>query len=284
MACLQAWRPAKIRLVADGPKDSGEADLCQESRREAESAVRWPCELRRVYADTNLGLKKRIESGLDEVFCREIEAVILEEDVQPGADFFPFCSEMLARYRAEPRVGAISGNCFLPQNQPVTSDYYYSKYLHVWGWATWARAWRSYDRPRWTWPDGGFHELFPEADPGEAAYWNRCFSRMASGQLASWAYGLMAWFWMHGWISITPAQNLVRNIGFGPGATNTRDEAVETGLEREENLCPPFQGPATIRADADLDRIVFRHHLLRQEGRLPFWPRLQRSLRKRIRA
>jgi hypothetical protein len=279
---LREQKPERIWLVADGPKNGAEKLLCEEARREAEGAITWPCEIRRVYAERNLGLKQRIETGLDAVFAQEEQALILEEDCHPTPDFFPFCETLLEKYRNEPMVGAISGNCFLPMGINMTTDYSFSRYPHIWGWATWARAWNKYDRKSWAWPKDGFRRFFPEADPKEMAYWDRIFGRIASGQFSTWDYGWISWFWMNGWVAITPGQNLVRNAGFGPEATNTRDVSVETGMERHGRLKPPFRGPNKIQADLVLDRAVFQNHLLRQEGRLAFWPRIRRSIMKRI--
>ena len=279
---LQLVRPARVWLVADGPKDTTEKNLCEQARQAAEGGISWPCKIERFYADTNLGLKKRIETGLDQVFEHEEEAIILEEDCHPTPNFFLFCEAMLEKYRNEPKVGAISGNCFLPKKQLVATDYYFSRYVHIWGWATWGRAWKAYDRRSWAWPKQGFCKLFPNAEKTEKAYWNRIFGRVASGELSTWDYCWISWFWMQGWVSITPAQNLVRNVGFGPDATNTRDVLVKTGMERDELLSPPFDGPKEIKADTELDRAVFLNHLLQQEGRLSFWPRIRRSVTKRI--
>ena len=279
---LQLVRPARVWLVADGPKDTTEKSLCEQARQAAEAGISWPCQIVRLYSDTNLGLKKRIETGLDKVFEHEEEAIILEEDCHPTPNFFLFCEAMLEKYRNEPKVGAISGNCFLPKKQLVATDYYFSRYVHIWGWATWGRAWKAYDRRSWAWPKQGFCKLFPNAEKTEKAYWNRIFGRVASGELSTWDYCWISWFWMQGWVSITPAQNLVRNVGFGPDATNTRDVLVKTGMERDELLSPPFDGPKEIKADTELDRAVFLNHLLQQEGRLSFWPRIRRSVIKRI--
>jgi hypothetical protein len=280
---LQLVRPAKVWLVADGPKDTTEKNLCEQARQAAEAGISWPCQIVRLYSDTNLGLKKRIETGLDQVFELEEAAVVLEEDCHPTPNFFLFCEAMLEKYCSEPMVGAISGNCFLPKKQVLATDYYFSRYAHIWGWATWARAWKAYDRSRWAWPKQGFCNLFPNADKTEEAYWNRIFGRMASGELSTWDYSWISWFWMQGWVSITPAQNLVRNVGFGPDATNTRDVLVKTGMEREDLLSAPFEGPMEIKADTELDHAVFLNHLLQQEGRLSFWPRIRRSIAKRVR-
>lgn len=83
-------------------------------------------------------------------------------------------------------------------------------------------------------------------------------------------------------VSVTPAQNLVHNRGFGPEATNTKDEDVQTGMERWGRLRPPFRGPEKIHADDFLDRAVWQNHYARMEGRLNLVSRLVRSLRKRL--
>ena len=106
---------------------------------------------------------------------------------------------------------------------------------------------------------------------------------MRSGEIHSWAYPWISSFWKDGLVAIIPAQNLVRNVGFGADATNTQDVTAQTGMEREGSLNPPFIGPAEIRADVDLDRQTFQNHLLRQEGKLSFWQRIRRSVMKRVR-
>ena len=285
LAGLRAVRPPRIWLVADGPKQAAEAERCLAARHEAEKAIDWPCEVFRVYAETNLGLRARLETGLDAIFAREEEALLLEEDCHPVPGFFPFCSEMLARYRKETQVAAISGNCFLPRSVQPEGDYFFSRYLHIWGWATWARAWNTYDPKAWAWPSGGFRSYFPEADEAECRYWNRIYSRVSNGEIRTWDYPWVSHLWSRGWVSVTPSENLVANRGFGPDATNTRDSSVEVGIERLEPLHSPYRSPAgQIRADTALDRQVFRNHFLRTEGRLPLFARMFRSIRKRWQA
>lgn len=285
MRHLHSEKPSRVWIVADGPKPEGGAEetkACLDARREAEAGVNWPCQVRKVYAVENLGLRTRVETGLDAVFAEETEAIILEEDCHPTADFLPFCRGMLARYRGESRVGGISGSCFLPRAVPVTTDYFFSRYLHIWGWATWARAWNDYDRAGWSWPRRGFREFFPHANGREARYWNRVFQRLVTQKMATWDYPWASWFWKRGWVAITPSQNLIHNRGFGPGGTHTRDATVETGVEREGPLGPPYRGPEVIAPDEQLDQEVFQNHYLRMQGKLGFFSRIRRSLWKRI--
>lgn len=287
MEVLKQVKPRSLWILADGPRgDRGaeEAKLCRAARKAAEDGVTWECEVRKVYALENLGLKQGVENGLTALFQAEKEAILLEEDCYPVPEFFRFCSEMLARYRNEPQVAAISGNCFLPQAARPEGDYFFSRYLHIWGWATWARAWNSYDPQGWAWPDGGFQSVFPRAEKMECQYWDRIYRRVASGEIQTWDYPWVSHLWSRNWFSITPSQNLVSNRGFGPEATNTRDTSVDVGIERVGSLLPPFRGPVgTIHADTALDQLVFRNHFLRTEGRLPLVSRLLRSIRKRWR-
>lgn len=287
MKVLGQAKPRRLWILADGPRgDRGakEVELCRATRNAAENGVTWKCEVRKVYSRENLGLKRGVESGLDSLFAEERESIILEEDCHPSPDFFSFCEEMLARYRNKPKVAAISGNCFLPYATKPEADYFFSRYLHIWGWATWARAWNSYDPQSWAWPKGGFRTYFPEAKERESCYWNRIYSRVTNGEIRTWDYPWVSHLWKRGWVSITPSQNLVTNRGFGPEATNTRDASVDVGIERVGSLMPPFRSPVgRIHADTALDQMVFQNHFLRTEGRLPLFSRLFRSIRKRWR-
>jgi hypothetical protein len=278
MGVVCSVRPGALWIVADGPRSGQESGLCQEARASAEQAVDWPCRIEKVYADGNLGIRTRLETGLDAVFAREEEAILLEEDCLPVAEFFPFCGEMLARYRGESIVGGISGNCFLPRDANLATDYFFSRYLHIWGWATWARAWRNYRAGAQPWPAGGFRHFFPQASATEAAYWNRVFSRMKKGEIQTWDYPWLAHFWSQGWVAITPGQNLVANVGFGPGATHTQDATVDLGIRRSGFLPPPYRGPSRIAADEEMDQAVFRNHFLRTEGRRSLWQKIRDRL------
>lgn len=286
MNAISAYQPSKLYIVADGPKrerENLESQLCEEARRLAEVGANWPCEVKRVYALKNMGLRVRLESGLDEVFLNETEAILLEEDCHPMPDFFSFCQEMLQRYRHNERVGGISGSCFLSRKIDLQSDYYFSRYLHIWGWGTWARAWQAYRSTKWTWPAGGFQHYFPDSSKAEIDYWNKIYGRFKSGQLQTWDYPWMSYLWEKNMSSITPAENLVWNSGFGPEATNTKDKTMEAQIERKGRLPPPYHGLEGCEKSANLDQETFRDHFLRSQGKIGLWQRLNRSISRRLR-
>ena len=94
------------------------------------------------YADENMGTKKRIVSGLNWVFDQVNKAIILEDDCLPDTSFFKYAETLLEYYKDDYRIMTISGNNFYEKKKNFKKySYYYSYNHHIWGWATWKRAW-----------------------------------------------------------------------------------------------------------------------------------------------
>ncbi|HET7238929.1 MAG TPA: hypothetical protein VFI76_07870, partial [Terrimicrobiaceae bacterium] len=223
-ARISEFAPTTLLLIADGPRSEGDAVLCNRARAVTES-VDWPCRVLRNFAPRNLGCKLRVSSGLDWVFANVDEAIILEDDCLPDATFFPFCSELLARYRNDASIMHISGSCFLPE--ACTKDsYWFSKHSDIWGWATWRRAFRHYDVDLQSWPSwrGNRRTTAIWKDPFERDYWSQRLERIHRGELDTWDY---QWHWAvyrQQGLAIVPRCNLVTNLGHGQQATHTSDE------------------------------------------------------------
>ena len=281
---LAAARPRRVYAYGDGPRPGfpEEAKACHAAADLVRSRLSAVTELRLEQASENLGLRSRVETALDDVFSREKTAVILEDDCVPTGEFFSFATALLTRYAEDSRVGSITGTSFcLPGESPGGSDYYFSKYPHCWGWATWRRAWQAYDRQGVSWPCS--LSQLPVAIPSrmERKYWQDIFERAFSGKIDSWAYRWTLSCWRRGMLTATPKVNLVRNIGTGEGATHTRDNAGMEILRNTGSLHFPLQHPASVEQDQKADhRTFWRHHVM--GARLPLWARLVRSWRKRI--
>lgn len=220
---IRAARPPKLLIIADGPRPdrAGEAQRCAQARSVAQQ-VDWPCEVETEFSEVNLGCRRRVASGIDWVFSREPEAIILEDDCLPHPSFFRFCAELLDRYREDPRVGTIRGTLHHPMDIAGEASYYFSRDVSIWGWATWRRAWARYDHAAAQWPElyrsGAFHGL---TLPCERVYWRNAYEGVHRGADA-WDYQLNLTCWCESMLSVVPRANLISNIGFGPDATHTR--------------------------------------------------------------
>jgi hypothetical protein len=275
---IRAVQPRRLFVIADGPRADRPADseLCATVRRIVEQTD-WPCEVSREYSTPNLGAAVRVSSGLDWVFAQVDEAIILEDDCLPDPTFFPFCTELLARYRDEPRVAQIAGCSFQGADHDGRTSYYFSRYPHCWGWATWRRAWKNYDHSMRAWREERGGEWLSRwvGDPVERRIWEQSFDATLSGAVDAWGYRWVLAIWRTGGLVIQPYRNLISNIGFGTDATHTRGSSPWDSLP----LAPmpfPLVHPAAFTFDEAADkrtgRLVFRP---------PSWPaRLARQLKR----
>jgi len=221
--CLRLVKPKKIYVIADGPRNALEKTECTATRQVIEQ-INWPCELIKQYATTNLGLRKRVVTGLNYVFKYETQAIILEDDLIPDPSFFRFCEELLTKYRNNPNIISIAGNNFQFGKTPLKSSYYFSRYVHSWGWATWRRAWELYDDQMSDWPARKANRWLASIFSSLAMrlYWKKIFDMVYNNEVNSWAYRWTYTALKHSMLTIIPDRNLVSNIGYGEAATHTK--------------------------------------------------------------
>ncbi len=265
---IRQAKPLKLLIVADGPRPdrAGEAELCEKTRRIATN-VDWPCEVLTNFADTNLGCKKRVSSGIDWVFRTVPEAIILEDDCLPHPTFFRFCEELLERYRDDERIMMISGDNFQFGRRRSAHSYYYSHFTHIWGWASWRRAWQHYDVDMALWPairDGGWlRDLL--GDSASVRHWMNIYDRVSRGEINTWDYQWTFACRLQSGLSIMPNVNLVSNIGFHAGATHTAHDSPFSAMPAEPMQFPldhPSAIDRNVEADVYTQRMMYDPSLL----------------------
>lgn len=276
-------KPPKLLVIADGPREHkvGELEKCHLTRAIIDQ-VNWECDVLTNYSDKNLGCKERIVSGLNWAFEKVEEAIILEDDCLPNASFFRFCSEMLERYRDDERIGMISGDNFLSPKMKLNSSYYFSRYCHIWGWASWRRAWNLYDSEISSWPKLR-NDLWLDSlglRSSEMNYWRRMFDKVHSHQLDTWDYQWVYACWLHNMLAVMPQNNLISNIGFGQDATHTRGGSIYANLPTKP-LSFPLQVTSNISPNLEADtytaKYMFTFSIWRRIYRrfvAPFWHQL----------
>ena len=281
-------RPPVLFGISDGPKP-GNADIqkgVEESRRVFREAIDWPCRWELLERETNLGSYLSVSRGLDWVFERVGETIVLEDDTVPDATFFRFMAELLEKYRDTLDVGAVCGNNY-DDSKDWTSEasYRFTRYHHSWGWGTWKRAWACFDRKE---------ELFAELpkikkenwmglSSREWAYWERCLQRTYARQLDAWDYRWTLSLWKSRMACIIPRGNLVRNIGFDSQATHTVElDFASLHMHDVNALSFPIRFLEQKGFEASLDDLVFRNHYRKLEGRRNIWQKAADRLKQLI--
>jgi hypothetical protein len=205
----------------------------------------------------------------------------LEDDCLPHPSFFGFCESLLQRYRDEDRVMAISGDNFHAGRRYTEFSYFFSRFVHIWGWASWRRAWRYYDVDIKQWQTlrgtNWLQGLFEKGD--EVAYWRDVFDRVAAGQIDTWDYQWLFACWTRGGWSISPEINLVSNIGFDGNATHTTTANNNlANLPLNDIGIEPLRHPTSIERNRAADDFESQHLFSRYDP--SFYARLIGKLQR----
>ena len=255
----------RLFIAADGPRQNNQRDAegCRLTR-EIVSNIDWPCEVKTLFRDTNLGCKYAVSSAFDWFFNNTEEGIILEDDDLPDQSFFPFCEELLEKYRNDTRIMHISGNNFQHKNKDFkcNDSYYFSNISHIWGWATWRRAWKYYNVELEEWPEMRERKKLNNIFNNNAVtfMWAKTFQKYYDKKINSydgqWVFACLH----HNGLCINPAVNLVSNIGFGNNATHTNESSNDefANLLTKEIIFP-LKHPLKIEVDYEADNYTLKY-------------------------
>lgn len=258
---IREARPERLYIAADGPRKNkpGERERCEECKSIV-SDVDWACEVKTLFRAENLNCGRGPSSAFSWFFENEEEGIILEDDCLPSQSFFWFCQELLERYRHDNRIMHIGGNNFLNGwKKDDDYSYYFSQSGHIWGWATWRRAWQKFDYDITLYQKLKKKNYFSNffLNQLEKIYRLRKFDKTVSGgHVDWWDYQWDFARYVHSGLAIVPEDNLVKNIGFGEQATHTTDS--KNAKMNVIDIEFPLHHPPFMIRDFTSDKKYFR--------------------------
>lgn len=254
VAQIAASGVSKVYVFADGPRRlvPEDRDLVRQARKVID-LLPSNIEVIRVFAESNLGLRERLMTGLDYLFARESEAIILEDDCLPARDFFRFASQLLGRYRDNEMISMIGGFNYAIEPK-YEFDYFFVYGAPIWGWATWARTWHAFraEPQVESWANDEVAELRKTFHFGSERRDFIKLMKIAPG-LNTWDVSLDVHLRAREKLAIVPSVNLIENIGFGASATHTHFEAFEL-QSPIGSLTLPLKHPTSVAVDPNLQR------------------------------
>lgn len=259
---LEAIRKAGVRklfVAADAPNPKNPDDVPKCSRvREIIQEIDWDCEVKTLFRTRHLSCRESIASAINWFFESVEEGIILEDDCLPHSTFFPFCQELLRKYRNDDRIFMISGHNAMDQWDSPYS-YVISKIGSIWGWATWKRAWMHYDYDIRLYTkaveENVFNDIF--RDPVQAEYRKLTVESVLSHTVDSWDYGWTFTRLINSGLSLVSSRNLISNIGFGKDGTHTKDSSDIFSHQPFFDVQVPLKHPFFLVPNASFDNAVF---------------------------
>lgn len=259
---IREAQPQVLYVIANAPNPNypDEQEKSKATRRII-NTVDWKCEVVKKYADTYSHCSKQLIGGFNWLFSNVEEAIILEDDCVPHPTFFPFCEELLAKYRYDNRITSISGTNYLLRRIKPHYSYYFSIFNHCWGWASWKRAWQSFDINMSLWQEISTSKVLENIlpDKNSVSYWTKILQTVDnSPEGINWDCQWTFACWMQSGLGIIPKDNLVSNIGFGLDSTNCHSQKSPYYNMPRYAMAFPLQHPPFVVRDLKPDKFTQR--------------------------
>lgn len=286
LAQIATARPSRLYIAGDGPRQGkpGEREAVEETRRAITEAVSWPCEVRTLWRETNLGCSQGVKTAIDWLFSQEERGIIIEDDCVMRTSFFRFAKEMLERYADDERIGLIDGANYIDERIPYS--YGFSRYKETNGWATWRRAWKNMDLDmKWR---GTEFETSVLANMGYHAkdmkYWRYSLACIDHEDVSAWDWQWYFSLAAQNQLAIYPAVSLQTNIGFGQGATHTTTRKTPERYVSHGEITFPLRHPPYVVPFEPFERKKYQINRTLWEWTKELVPfPLKKWLRKKVR-
>ena len=249
---IKKAKPKKLYLSSDGPREKKyeEDKTSIEENRKLANEIDWDCIVKTRFSEENQGCGLGVSGAISWAFENEDRLIILEDDCVPSESFFTLCDTLLQKYANEPRIMHISGTRWNEEFAITDSDFFYTRYAHIWGWATWKRAWQLYDYRMKDWPSFRDTKALNTALCNHAPLikrWTYLFNNIYNLEKKhTWDYQWQYAILKNNGLCINATKNLVTNIGAdGMHSSEATDEHNRERHELNDELrAPAFMHPA----------------------------------------
>lgn len=219
LSVVRDVRPNSLFVFQDGERDGCIEDeqRCREVRSVIQSQVDWECDFRTYYSEINLGCGPGPAAAISWFFENVEQGIILEDDAVPHPEFFQYASVLLNKYKDDSSVRAI-GSMNIDTQRWGDGSYYFSMMnRNLCAWATWRRAWLSFDIHM---KGISRHQLsralrYYHCGPLEREYWCHCLDVVHENGCdgKSWDMQFFMSIWLNHGKGVIPNVNLSSNIG-----------------------------------------------------------------------
>lgn len=253
---IKKQKPKYLFVAADGPRTKVAEDIekCKATRDLVLKGIDWECEVKTFFRQENLGCGVAVSEAITWFFDNVEQGIILEDDCLPHPSFFRYCETLLEKYKENENVYGISGDNFQNGIKRGDASYFFSNYFHIWGWATWKRAWKHYDFNIVQLEEFKKNKIINKIDKRNVFenYWISILKKTANKEIDTWDYQWLFTVWNNEGLIVAPNINLISNIGFGNGATHTTAASPFANMKIQD--IGTIIHPKSIKVEKKADR------------------------------
>ena len=253
--------PLSLYVSQDGAREGNENDRvkCQDVRKvvneltDAYAVGQKDFMLHTLYQEKNLGCGSGPQAGITWFFENVEQGIVMEDDCLAHPDFFPYCEELLNRYKGT-EVKFINSTLY-DDRWKCDGSYGFSHYMVTGAWAAWRSTWQGFDLDlkdmsalKFAW-----HVYRLTGNLAEAEWWwyQVRAIQQDKNKKSYWDYQMQIHLFRQNAITIHPRVNLVSNIGFDPEGTHTLGN--DGRGNREVYPILPLSHPETVEVNPQRD-------------------------------
>lgn len=277
---IRIAKPKKLYFAVDAPRVQFPEDQNNvEQVKDIINQVDWDCEVFTRFAQTNQGCGPGPYNAITWAFENEEKLIILEDDCVPAKSFFNYCYELLEKYKNDERIWMISGNNYNEEAVTTQHSYFFSKYGHSWGWATWKRCWMEMDMNMNKLSIVMQQDLLKSGfySKKEYLFFLKIFLNVFNDETIRhhvWDYQFNFTIRINNGLSIVPKRNLVTNIGYIGTHSTSRLKYHDRDVDNNFTI---ISHPDFILCDNDYDSFHFKNHV---SYKVPLYKRIYRKIYK----
>lgn len=223
---IKQVKPKFLFVAADGPRPTmpDDKEKCKQARAIIEQ-IDWDCDIKILFREKNLGCGCGPAEAITWFFENVEEGIILEDDCLPSNDFFRFAETMLHKYKDNDKIMLVAGTNFLGSWKSKKQAYFFSSFIHTWGWASWQRAWSLYDYELSDWGEKKSLSQFKKNIATRRMY-NRLmyifdYTKANLSSITWWDFQWCYCVLKNGGLCVVPSVNLITNLGIGSDSSHT---------------------------------------------------------------
>lgn len=215
---------SRLYIFSDGARNE-QAEPQVQAVREYLHTVDGFKEITYVEREENWGLARNIIDGVTKIVNQYGKIIVVEDDIVTSKWFLKFMNDALEVYRDIPKVMSISAFTDPVEDKSAFHETFFLSHPGCWGWATWQRVWKNYERnPQKCIEQFSVEDIDRFNMHGAYDYWSQVTAN-AEGTLFTWAIFMDALVFKHNGVNLYSKETLSRNCGFdGTGEHCGEDE------------------------------------------------------------
>lgn len=258
---IRLAKPPRLYLASDGPRTNvtHEREMVEQIREYILNHIDWDCEVKTRFLEINSGgCAYGVSGAVTWFFENEQDGIILEDDCVPSQSFFPYCEELLDKYKNNKKIWHITGYGYY-QDSKSQETYYFAKIQHCWGWASWADRWKYFSLDLTNWDDKNIKN-FSHHRVVQTFMKDLLGHLRVSNPKETWAWPWAFWIVAHNGYCINPYKNLITNIGVEGEHYGEKDKDNSHSLNTNTFEINTIVHPKTVCYNTKAIDHIYKYH------------------------